>query len=452
MGRNVRHMVLLGAIAATSLAASAEPPRVYALVDARIVTASGPVIERGTVVIRDGLIAAVGSRVVAPTDAWRLDGRGLTVYPGLIDMGALGVVDAPVPPEPRNPATRAEVERWKRGVILRPQLEAADYLAVESLGLARFAAAGVTTVLAVPGGEVVRGRSALVNVVAPEEPPQIGALAGPGRGLVVLKTPVALHIAFTPRPRGDAYPVSLMGVIAFVRQSFVDAQHRRLVRQAFERAAGDTERPAHDPALDALEPAVSGALPVVFDARSAVEIRRALKIAAEFNLKTIIAGGFGADEVIEDLRAARVPVLYSLNFPTRPRTLAPEADEPLRVLKARAQAPRTPAALARAGIAFAFQSGGLRDPRDFVRHAARAVKEGLASEEAIRALTIGAARIAGVDGRLGSIEPGKIANLIVTEGDLFDETMKLRYVFIDGRPIPVERLGEERAPQREGRQ
>ena len=124
-----------------------------------------------------------------------------------------------------------------------------------------------------------------------------------------------------------------------------------------------------------------------------------------------------------------------MNVPTRPKTLAPDADEPIRVLRQRAAALKTPAALERAGIAFAFQSGGLKDPKDFLKNAAKAVKEGLPSEAAIRALTIGAARIAGAADRIGSLEPGKIANVIVTSGDLFADSTTITHVLVDGRLV-----------------
>ncbi|HXH08101.1 MAG TPA: amidohydrolase family protein, partial [Vicinamibacterales bacterium] len=123
-------------------------------------------------------------------------------------------------------------------------------------------------------------------------------------------------------------------------------------------------------------------------------------------------------------------------------------DEPLRTLRERAAAPRTPAALARAGIPFAFASAGLREPRDFVRHAARAVAEGLPAEAAIRALTIDAARLAGVADRLGSLEKGKTATLIVTDGDLFEEKSAIRHVFVEGHPVDL--TGLERPRERRG--
>jgi imidazolonepropionase-like amidohydrolase len=161
-------------------------------------------------------------------------------------------------------------------------------------------------------------------------------------------------------------------------------------------------------------------------------------MAQEFHLDALITGAREADQVVDALKARTARVIYNLNYPARSRALPPDADEPVRILRARAQAPKTPAALEKAGVLFAFSSAGIREPRDFVRNAARAVKEGLAPDAAVRALTINAARIAGVDARLGSLERGKIANVLVTDGDLFEERTRIRHVFVDGRLVDVD--------------
>lgn len=141
-----------------------------------------------------------------------------------------------------------------------------------------------------------------------------------------------------------------------------------------------------------------------------------------------------------------------MNFPVRPRTLAPDADEPISALRERAGAPKVPAALAAAGIDFAFASAAVSDPKDFVRNAAKAVKAGLAEDAAIRAMTIAAATIAGAADRLGSIEKGKIANLVVADGNLFDEKTKITRVFVEGRPVALEAAATPPAGRGRGRE
>jgi imidazolonepropionase-like amidohydrolase len=416
----------------------ADGPHVYAITGARIVTAAGEPVPSGTVMIRGGFIDAVGASVAVPEGAQVIEAKGCTVYPGLIDMGnSTGLAAPPAPAEPRNAQTRLEVERWKRETLLRPHVEAASLVQADSADLKRLASAGITSILAVPAGYAVRGHSALINVAAHEDQPQIGNIADHRRGLYVLRTPVALHISFPGRIPGDAYPVSLMGLMGFVRQAFSDAQHYQGAAAHYEKMKSGP-RPVHDSALEALQPAIAGREPVVFEANSCREIIRMLSFAREFDLDPIVLGGLEADQVAGDLKFHKARVLFSLNYPVRSRLLAPEADEPLSTLRQRARAPSVPAALSREGVMFAFTSGGLRDPKDFIRNAAKAVQAGLQAEAALKALTLDAAVIAGVGAQLGSLEKGKIANLIVADGDLFDEKTSIRHVFVDGRPVQLD--------------
>jgi imidazolonepropionase-like amidohydrolase len=330
-----------------------------------------------------------------------------------------------------------EIERWKRQLILRPQIEAADLVRSDAPELRRIASAGITSILAVPPGSLILGQSSLLSVAIQDDEAQIGNVADERRGLYVLRTPVALHISMSDRVPGAAYPQSLMGYIGFVRQALADARHYQLEMAKFERVKSGP-RPVYDAALEALQPALTRRVPVVFEADTFREILRALALAREFSLDPVVTGGLQADQAVADLKAQNARVLFSVKYPTRPRALAPDADEPLSTLRDRANAPHVPAALAKAGVLFAFTSGGIEDPRDFVRNVAKAVKAGIPAEAALRALTLDAATIAGASNRLGSIEKGKIGNIIVTEGDLFDEKMRVRHVFVDGRPIVVE--------------
>ena len=423
-----RLLPLAALVAVPFIALRADAPHVYAIRGARLVTAAGAPMESGTIVIRQGLIESVSASATVPPDAAVIEGAGLTVYPGLIDLGNTRAAEQPTPPQPQNIRTTAELERWKRALILKPQARAADAVKVDDAELTKLASSGVTSVLALPWGDVISGQSALVNVVAPPDDPQIGNIVEARRGLIVVKSPVALHVSFPDRPRvgANAYPESLMGVIAFVRQAFLDAQHYGVTKGT------------DDPALDAMQPAVEGRLPVAFEANRAREILRALKMAKELKLQPIVTGAREAADVAADLKAQNVRVIYSLNYPVRPRQLAPDADETFEALRGRAEAPKGPGALAKAGVAFAFASAGLADPKDFVKNAGKAVAAGLPEDAAVRALTINAATIAGAGNRLGSIEKGKAANLVVTDGSLFAEKTTIKRVFVEGRPVALE--------------
>ena len=428
----------IAAALAFGLAARAEAPHVYVIRGARVVTVSGAPVASGTVVLRNGLIESVGADVQPPADAVSLDGAGLTVYPGLIDMGTTAGVDIQViTQQPATIRTFDEAERWKRSLVLRADVMAAEHVKLDAPELSRLAGVGITSVLATPPGVLFKGQSALLNITTPEEEPIVGAIAASRAGVNVVRSPVALHVEFQP-PRGDGYPAALLGAIAFVRQTFIDAQYQQALEQRYQKSPAGMVRPAFEPALDAMQPALAGRIPVAFDAALQREVVRALEMAKEFKLVPIIAGGHEADLAAADLKAQNAKVIFSLNYPTRSRALAPDADEPARELRLRAHAPKAPAGLAKAGVPFAFSSAGLSNASDFLKNAARAVKEGLPADAAVRALTLDAAKIAGVGDRLGSIEKGKIANLVVTDGDLFAERTKIKYVFVDGRRVSLE--------------
>jgi hypothetical protein len=254
---------------------------------------------------------------------------------------------------------------------------------------------------------------------------------------MIVRAPVALHIQFTPLRTGT-YPNSLMGVFAAIRQMFLDAQRMREWQTTYARNPRGVRRPEQDKSLQALMPALAGQMPVIMYADRQREIERALDLAQEFNLKAIIAGGADAWRVTDRLAAAKVPVLLSLNFPRRTTAQNPEADpDPVRVLRERVDAPKTAGRLAAANVRFAFQSGGLTNMTDFLANVAKSVENGLARDEAIKAMTIRAAEILDVDNQLGTIEPGKIANLTVVRGDIFERTRRITHVFIDGRPVDL---------------
>ena len=426
----------LGALPLHSSQAQRNAVDTYAITNARIVTVSGPPIERGTVVIRDGLIAAVGANVATPADARVIDGSGLTVYPGLFDSNtSLGMPQPSPSPATtpggggfggqRPPAPMLTALNSSKPAGLQPEVLAEDFIKPGGEQIEAARQMGITTALSAPRQGIWMGQSALIN------------LAGDTTQEMIVRSPVALHVGFTPL-RSGVYPNSLMGVFAVLRQMMLDASRYREAQQAYARSPRGMKRPDQDRALAALLPVLDGSLPVVMYADSEREINRALDLAEEFKLRAIIAGGIEAGKVAERLRARNVPVLLSLNFPRRTTAAMPEADpEPLRVLRERVEAQKTAGRLATARVKFAFQSGAMTNIADFYPNIARAIDNGLSREDALRALTTSAAEILGVNDRLGSIEAGKIANLTVTRGELLTRSPTFAYVFIDGRPVDL---------------
>ena len=408
----------------------------YAITNARIVTVSGPTIERGTVVIRDGLIAAVGSSVTAPADARVIDGNGLTVYPGLIDSNTSLGIPQPSPSPSATPpgggfgglrpqAAPLSALNSSQPAGLQPEVLVEDFIRPGGEQIEAARQMGITTALSAPRHGIWMGQSALIN------------LAGETTQEMIVRSPVALHVGFTPL-RSGVYPNSLMGVFAVLRQMMLDAGRYREAQQAYAHNPRGMRRPDPDRALEALLPALEGTLPVVMYADSEREISRALDLAEEFKLRAIIAGGLESGKVADRLRVRNVPVLLSLNFPRRTTTAMPEADpESLRVLRERVEAPKTAGRLAAARVRFAFQSGAMTSTAEFYPNISRSLENGLKREDALRALTSSAADIFGVADRLGSIEVGKIANLTVTRGDLLTRNPVFAYVFIDGRSVDL---------------
>jgi imidazolonepropionase-like amidohydrolase len=446
----------------------------YAITNARIVTMAGAPIEKGTVVMREGVIEEVGASVTTPTDALIVDGSGLVVYPGAIDMSNSTIVEGGIVAAAANDVapvstgrgrgttvatpdniTWADQEREARTRYLHPDADASRIVVYEGDSLRRLAAAGITSALAVPAQGIIRGQSALVNITAPPDPSEISALATYRRGSVVLKSGVAQHVVFaTGRGGGGGegggggggYPGALLGVIAFSRQAFLDAQWQKDARAFMDR---HKEAPVggFEPGLDALAAALDRKMPVAFDAVEEREIVRALAFAREFNLDPIIVGGGEAANVLDELKAAKARVIVSTNFQAiggggrggfGGGRGGGEVDTPIRVTRMRQSAVKVPAALDKAGVPFAFTQGGLQNANDFVRSVARTVKEGGLSEEAaLKALTVNAAKLAGAGDRLGTIEKGKLANVIVTDGSLLDNA-RIRHVFVAGWPVDLE--------------
>ncbi len=432
-------VALLSGLATTATAQLGERaiPGTYAITNARIVPVSGPTIERGTIVIRDGLIVAVGAAVSAPADARIIDGAGHTVYPGLIDAlsnlgvpaprqgggGAAGGGGGGGPFAPAAPQQQAlAAPNSEHPVGLQPELRVIDVLRFEGDALDAPRGAGLTATLTAPRDGIFMGQSALIN------------LSGSSAQEMLLRSPVALHVGFSP-VRGQGYPNSLLGVFAALRQMLLDAQRYRDIQAAYARNPRGMRRPDNDHSLAALQPVLAKEMPVVMLANAQREIERALDLAAEFGLRAYIAGGEEAWKIADRLKRENVPVIATLNFPRPPANVSADADpEPIRVLQSRVDIPRNPGKLAGAGVRVAFTSGGV-GMGDFLNNVRTAVTEGMSRDQALRALTLTPAELYGVADRVGSIEAGKIANLTVVRGDLFDRAGRVTQVFVDGRPL-----------------
>jgi imidazolonepropionase-like amidohydrolase len=422
---------------------------VWALTNARIETVTRGVIERGTIVVRDGIIEAVGADVRPPADARIVDLAGRRVFPGLIDLtSTLGLPTTPQSSGtggggPGGAQAAQQSSTPVRYVGLEPGRIIAEELRPSASDIRSTRDAGITTVLVAPSRGAFRGLSALVP------------LREDSATQYIVKSPVALHMGFQGVQGsgfGGRYPGTLLGVIAYERQSLYDARHHALLQERYRAGTRGVERPSYDADLDALVPVVRGTLPAFFAADRENDIRRAVKIGGEFDLKLTIVGateGFRAPDALKRANG----VVVSLDFPRSTdvtgwsyRSSQRHAldDSAATDSAVRRKLEGNAAALHGAGVRFALSSGGLR-PNEFLGNVRKAMAAGLPRDVALQALTIRPAEIAGVGSQLGSIEVGKIANLVVAERDILADSAKVRMVFVDGiryeviPPAPTER-------------
>jgi imidazolonepropionase-like amidohydrolase len=416
-------------------------PPYFAIKGAKIITVSGKVIENGTVVMANGLITAVGTDAKIPPEAWVIDGKGLTVYPGLIDAFTdVGLPAAPAGPPggggpgAGGPPSAQQQQRPSMGPEDRPSTTpwraAADELQPNERRIEQWRSAGFTTVLSAPKTGIFPGQGAVVD------------LAGERPGDMVVKTPATLHITLQQPGGFFGFPGSLFGVIAYIKQIFLDAAQARAADEIYTTSPKGLERPAYDRATHVLNAALRANRPVFFPATTKAQIVRALELNEQLKTNLVLYHVQQGYEAANEIAAKKVPVLVSLKWPEKDREADPEAEETLRTLRFRDKAPSTPAALDKAGVKFAFYSDSISNPKDILKNAKKSIDAGLKADAALRAFTMSAAEILGVADRLGSIEAGKIANLVVTDGDIFNDKTKVKYVFVDGRKFEV----KEQAP------
>ena len=422
----------------------AEEPPFFAIKGARIVPVSGPPIANGTIVISKGVIQSVGASVSIPPEARVIDGTGLTIYPGLIDAGTdvgLGAAAAPAA------GAGGRGGGGGRGVaapgVLRsmgpedrpattPWDFAADMLKTDDARIATWRGGGFTTALVLPRNGFFPGQGAIVDFGE-----------GDRAENMVVKTSAALPISLSGgRGEYTGFPSSLMGQVAYVRQVFIDAQWFVEAQKAYEAQPKGNQRPRYDRTDAVLAHVLANKELVLWPGNTQIDIMRALKFAPTIGARWALTGAQEGYAVANEIAAAKVPVFININWPTPGqggggggggRGGGGDQGDPLRTLRFRDRAPSTPAKLNAAGVKFAFASEGTGTPKDILRNVAKSITAGLPADVALRSLTLGAAEILGVADRIGSIEPGKIANLVITDGDIFADATNVKWIFVDGK-------------------
>ncbi len=410
-------------------------PSVHAFTNARIVVAPGKVIANGTLVARNGIIEAVGERITPPPDARVWDMKGLTLYAGLIELASdIGMPKPPAqPPQqpgaltspPARPEPQKGAAHWNAKVFadvtahteFQPDNRAAEKLRSQGFALA----------VTLPQRGVFRGNSALIHL-------------GEGSATDLIVKPQVGQVIALEATGGflSGYPNSLMGTIALIRQTFLDADWYRKAHESYRRKPGQT-RPETNNALAAIADAVQQKQPVAITASDEWNYLRAAKIGKEFGLNLWMIGSGLEYRRLDAIKATGVPVILPLNFPEPPSVDAPEEalNVSLEDLRQWDTAPENPGRLAKAGVQFSLTAAQLRDPANFLAQVRKAVERGLSADAALAALTTTPARLLGLDNRFGTLEVGKAANIVVTNGDLFAEKTRIHEVWIDGKRYEV---------------
>jgi imidazolonepropionase-like amidohydrolase len=400
------------------------PLPTYVIRGARVVTVSGADIENATVVISEGRISAVGANVPAPPGAQVIEAAGLTVYPGMIDLGTnMGLTEI----SSGAPGTTDTAELGD----MNPNAAAVWAVNPHSSHVAVTRVEGVTSVLSMPSGGVVSGQAAFINLagtspremaVVPQAAlvvnfPTLGGGGGGGFAAAQLAQQGITPDALTARDRR----------VEELRRMFRDAEAYGRAQDAHARDPKSVPRPTTDLKLAALVPYARGERPVVFRAEREREIRGAVRFAEELKLKAVIIGGSDSVKVAQLLKERDVAVILDsvLNLPLR-------EDDPYDTLFENASK------LQAAGVRFCISTGDSgAHVRDLPFHAGMAAAYGLPRAEALKAVTLYPAQILGVADRVGSVEQGKLANLVVTDGDILEARTRVRHLFIGGRQIPL---------------
>lgn len=395
----------------------------FAIVGARVVTVSGAVIENGTVVIQNGKIAAVGTNVSIPGGAEKIDGKGLSVFPGMIDAGTnIGLSEI-------GQGVNASVDVAEVGTMnanakaIKGVNPFSAYINVTRVN-------GITTVMSYPTGGLIAGQGTIINLNGSTQDdmavvrefglvinfPRIATSGGFGGGGGFGGPPIEFSEAVRRRDTQ----------LDELKKLFTAAQNYLRARDAFAKDKTLQFVPA-DQRYDAMEAYVRGTKPIIFTAERERDIRGVAKFVGEMKVKGIIVGGADAWKAADVLKQNNISVIYT-NVWNLPVLDDNPYDEYL----------EAPAKMQAAGIRYCIATGSENAVvRDLPYHAGMTAGFGLSKEDALKSVTLYAAQVLGVDSQLGSIEVGKLANLVVADGDILDARTNIKHVFIGGRLVPM---------------
>lgn len=423
--------------------------RAVAITDARVVVSPGRVLERATVLIRDGRIERVGAGLAVPFDAQHIEGDSLTVYAGFVDAFGNGGVPKPDDPE-RFEGDRGDPPRELAGIT--PDRDVRELFDVEDARIGQLRAVGFTAAHIAPRDGLFAGQGTVVLMRDLQR--------GEHPDAVMLTEPLSMIAQIDTAP--GVYPTTPMGVLSVMRETVENTRRRGAARQAFDRSAEGASRPRYDPTLDAVQMLIDGDRQLVFVAGSWLDAFRALRASEEMGLSPILAGIPDAAPLLGRLTEAGRPMIAPLALPdtvkadssalavalpsTTPggssfvsdrRTVSyADLDNETSALTlqkraAVAASEASPGRLAAADVTFAFGTFDVK-PGDVWANLRRMIAAGLSEDDALAALTTAPAEMLGLSRELGTVEVGRLGNLVVTDGPLFSDSTAIRWVFVEG--------------------
>ncbi|MGI9517184.1 MAG: amidohydrolase family protein, partial [Pirellulaceae bacterium] len=396
-------------------------PNAFVLKAGKVVTRPGTVIDNGVIVVRDGRIVSVRGADDWPADHRIIDLSDKTVYAGFIDgYSEQEIVISSEAPE--------HARYWNANI--RPERDMGEMFAWDEGATDELRDNGITAVLVSPGTGIFKGQTALV----------LTSETNPEQAILAREVAQAAELTVQRRFGGPRiYPSSPMGAVALARQAMLDAQW---YRDAWEVATDqpDLNRPEVNDSLAALAKVIAGQQPLLVDTSNELMVLRAKRFADEFDAQLMIVGNGNEYRRLEHVAKLDVPLILPVNFPSPPAVATPEdaMNVTLESLMHWDLAPENPAKLAEAGVDFAFTSKGLDSSSDFLKRIRHAVTRGLDADTALSALTVNPAGYFGVSDQVGSIETGKLANFVITDGDLFDDDTKIVETWVAGERHVIE--------------
>ena len=403
--------------------------RTYAITNIHVTQAPGRVVENGTIIIKDGLIHAVGTNITIPSDAAIIKGDSMYAYAGFIDgMSHTGLKKPKQMERPKNISVANPPNNYAG---IQPEKQIVDQLDIESSTIGNMRKQGFTISHTVPHGRMFPGSGSLILLADKKH------LDG-----MILKSNTSMYTQFKGAPR--VYPSNILGIMAKWRGMYRNATYAKQNAQLSAQNPTGVQRPNHDRAITSFYPVIDGQKPVFFNVSKILDIRRVLRLKNDLNIPVISIGNIKEGwDLVDDLKGSNAHLFLSLDLPKSPKeSKEDDKSDEVKALESRrmdfykkyvSQA----GVMEKAGVSFGFSSMDTK-PADIKKNLMAMIENGLSEDAALAALTTNAAGLLGIESMAGTIEAGKLGNLVVSNAPYFSKDSQIKYVFVDGNQYEYE--------------